>query len=189
MHTLRSCSGTFLHTTSERQHTTQTHNKHHYHGDDSLQFACICKANLQQQAKGLHKVHLHNCLIDAQTKKQHKRFVAIKQKCNWEESKHIWYLIKGTVKDLHSSSILRVQWVVNGEGKEQGIQQKCKVQFSLTHSSPIMKTLLRERLQYLSDKTLARSIIMGTYDIPSDMDLATKTYSGGNWQTRNQNSE
>jgi hypothetical protein len=113
-------------------------------------------------------------LIDAQTKKQQKRVAAIKQKCNWEESKHIWYLIKGTVKDLHSSSILRVQWVVNGEGKEQGIQQKCKVQFSLTHSSPIMKTLLRERLQYLSDKTLARSIIMGTYGIPSNMDPATE---------------
>ncbi len=37
MHTLRLCSGTFLHTTSydnqkRPQHTTQTHNKHHYHG-------------------------------------------------------------------------------------------------------------------------------------------------------------
>ena len=37
-----------------------------------------------------------------------------------------------------------------------------------------MKTLLGERLRYLSDKTLARSIIMGTYDIPSDMDPAMK---------------
>ena len=37
-----------------------------------------------------------------------------------------------------------------------------------------MKTLLGERLRYLSDKTLAQSIIMGTYDIPSDMDPAMK---------------
>ena len=37
-----------------------------------------------------------------------------------------------------------------------------------------MKTLLGERLRYLSDETLARSIIMGTYDTPSDMDPATK---------------
>ncbi len=37
-----------------------------------------------------------------------------------------------------------------------------------------MKTLLGERLQYLSNETLARLIIMGTYNIPPDMDLATK---------------
>ncbi len=45
---------------------------------DGLQFARIWKANLRQQAKGLRKVHLCNCLIDAQTKKQHKRVVVIK---------------------------------------------------------------------------------------------------------------
>ncbi len=42
------------------------------------------------------------------------------------------------------------------------------------HSAPIMITILGERLCYLLDETLARSIIAGTYDIPSDMDPATK---------------
>jgi hypothetical protein len=79
---------------------------------DALQFACIRKADLRKQAKGLCKVHLCNCLIDAQTKKQHKWVTAIKQKCNQEESKHMWYSIKQTVKDPLSSSILRVQRVV-----------------------------------------------------------------------------
>jgi hypothetical protein len=37
-----------------------------------------------------------------------------------------------------------------------------------------MNTLLGERLRYLSDKNLARSIIEGTYDIPAEMDPATK---------------
>jgi hypothetical protein len=37
-----------------------------------------------------------------------------------------------------------------------------------------MTTLLGERLRYFSDETLAHSIIMGTYDILSDMDPATK---------------
>jgi hypothetical protein len=95
-------------------------------------------------------------LIDAQAKKQHKWVVAIKQKCNREESKHMWYSIRWTVKDPLSPSILRVQWVVNGEVKEyivqedvkQAIQQECKVPFSLAHSAPIMKTLLGERLRY-----------------------------------------
>ncbi len=56
---------------------------------DGLQFACICKADLRKQAKGLRKVHLPDCLIDAQTKKQHKQVAAIKQKCNQEEGKHM----------------------------------------------------------------------------------------------------
>ncbi len=57
---------------------------------------------------------------------------------------------------------------------EQAIQRECEVRFSLAHSAPIMTTLLREHLCYLLDEILARSIITGTYDIPSDMDPATK---------------
>ncbi len=94
----------------------------------------------------------------------------------------MWYLIKRTVKDPHSPSVLRVQRVVEGEVKvfteqeevEHAIQRECKIHFSLAHSAPIMKTLLGERLQYLSDKTLERSIITGTYVIPAKMDPATK---------------
>jgi hypothetical protein len=78
--------------------------------------------------------------------------------------------------------VLRVQRVVNGKVKEyvvqedveQAIQRECEVRFSLAHSAPIMTTLLGERLCYLSDKELARSIIAGTYYIPLDMDPATK---------------
>jgi hypothetical protein len=127
-------------------------------------------------------VHLQDCLIEAQTKRQHKRVVDIKQRINHDESKHMWYLIKRTVKDPHSPSVLRVQRVLEGEVKkfteqeevEHTIQRKCEIRFSLAHSAPIMKTLLGERLRYLSDKTLARSIITGTYAIPAKMNPATK---------------
>jgi hypothetical protein len=54
---------------------------------DGLQLARIWKADLWQQAKGLRKVHLQDCLIEAQSKKQHKRVAEIKQKYNHEESK------------------------------------------------------------------------------------------------------
>jgi hypothetical protein len=121
---------------------------------DGLQLARICKANLRKQAKGLCKVHLRDCLIDAQTKKQHKQVAAIKQKCNREESKQMWYLIKRTVKDPCSLSVLRVQRGVNGEVKDyinqedvkQAIQCECEAHFLLAHSAPVMKTLLGERL-------------------------------------------
>ena len=49
---------------------------------DGLQLACIRKADLRKQAKGLRKVHLRDCLINAQTKRQHKWVAAIKQRCN-----------------------------------------------------------------------------------------------------------
>jgi hypothetical protein len=78
----------------------------------------IRKADLQQQAKGIRKVHLQDCLIEAQTKKQHKREAEMKQKINRKESKRMWYLIKWTVKDPHSPSVLRVQCVVEIEVKE-----------------------------------------------------------------------
>ncbi len=94
----------------------------------------------------------------------------------------MWYLIKRTVKDSANPSVFRVQRVVNGDVKdyivqedvEQAIQRKCKICFTLAHSAPIMKSLLGDRLRYLSDKSLAWSIIMGTYEFPSDLDPATK---------------
>ena len=94
----------------------------------------------------------------------------------------MWYLIKRTMKDPHSPNILRVQRLIEGEVKEytaqdkvkHAIQRECKIRFSLAHSAPIMTTLCLERLRYLSDKALARSIIIGAYKIPSDMDPATK---------------
>jgi len=38
--------------------------------EDGLQFSRIRKADLRQQAKGLRKVHLRDCLLDAQSKRQ-----------------------------------------------------------------------------------------------------------------------
>ncbi len=162
---------------------------------EGLQFTRIHNADLRKQAKGLRKVHLRDCLIDAQAKKQHKQVTAIKQKCNREECKSMWYSIKQTVKDPPSPTVLRVQRVVNGEVKEyivqedvaQAIQRECEVRFTLAHSAPIMKTLLGDRLQYLSDETLARSIILGTYDIPPIW-IQLRNHSGGNRETRDTNS-
>ncbi len=94
----------------------------------------------------------------------------------------MWYLIKRTVKNPANPSVLRVQRVVNGEVKDyivqedvkQTIQRECKICFTLAHSAPIMKSLLGDWLRYLSDKSLARSIIMGTYEFSSDLDPATR---------------
>ncbi len=84
--------------------------------------------------------------------KQKTRAAAIKQKINREESKWMQYLIKQTVRDPQSPSILKLQRVINREVQEyetkedvkNAIQRECKVCFSLAHSAPIMSTLLSE---------------------------------------------
>jgi hypothetical protein len=149
---------------------------------DSLQFARIRRADLRNQAKGLRKTHLRDCSVDSMEKKQKKCTAAIKQTINREESKRMWYLIKQTVRDPQSPSVLKVQCVINDKTQEHeiqedveiAIQQECEIQFSLAHSAPIMRTLLGKRLRYLSNESLAQAIITGTYKIPSDMDPATK---------------
>jgi len=98
-----------------------------------------------------------------------------------ESSKKSWSLIKRTVSDPRSPSVLKIQKVVDGEVLEyteqeeieKVIQDECEVRFTLAHSAPIMTTLLREQLRYLSDEEIARQIITGTYDIPDDLDPAT----------------
>ena len=75
---------------------------------DGLCYCRIQKAELRKQAKGLRKVHLRDSLIDAQTKRQHNCARDIKQTINQEESKQMWYLIKRTVKDPRSPSVLKV---------------------------------------------------------------------------------
>lgn len=149
---------------ARRQHIPQPEQLTMDELKDGLQLARIRKADLRKQAKGLRKVHLCNCLINTQTKRQHKRVAAIKQRCNREESKRMWYLIKQNVKDPANPSVIRVQRVVNGEVNEYIVlnifQHECEIRFTLAHSAPIMKSLLGERLRYLSDESLARSINM-----------------------------
>jgi hypothetical protein len=82
---------------------------------DGLQFARIRQSELRKQAEGLMKVHLRNCLIDSMQKKQKTQTAAINLTINREESKHMGYLIKRTVKDPHSPSVLKVQRVVEGK--------------------------------------------------------------------------
>ncbi len=61
--------------------------------------------------------------MDAQSKQQNKQAKAIKQTLHCEESKQMWYLIKRTVEDPHSPSVLRVQRIIDGEVEEYTVQE------------------------------------------------------------------
>jgi hypothetical protein len=55
--------------------------------NDGLQLACIHKKSLNKQAGELRKLHLRECLIQAQIKKQPTKIQAIKQRMQQEQSK------------------------------------------------------------------------------------------------------
>ena len=149
--------------------------------EDGLQLATIRKKELRKQAGELRKAHLQECLITAQANNKSEKVREIKQRMNRESSKKSWSLIKRTVSDPRSPSVLKIQKVVDGEVLEYSeqediekvIQDECEVRFTLAHSAPIMTTLLGERLRYLEDKEVARQIITGTFEIPDDIDPAT----------------
>ena len=75
-----------------------------------------------------------------------------------------------TVKDPPMNSVLRVERIVNTkvceyktqEEVERAIQEECRDRFTLAHSTPIMNTMLGERLRYLADEDIAKTIITGT---------------------------
>ncbi len=77
---------------------------------------------------------------------------------------------KGEDKDYANDSN---EYIIIQEDMENLIQKECEIRFSLAHSPPIMSTLLDDRLRYLGDEELARSIITGTFGILADLDPVT----------------
>ena len=77
-----------------------------------------------------------------------------------------------------SLEVLRVQRVEDGrmceyktkEEVEQVVQEECKIRFKLAHKAPVTKHALANKFRYLEDEELAKSIVEGTYKIPTDLD-------------------
>ena len=138
--------------------------------------------DLTKQAKGLRKVHLRDCLLDAQAKQQKERVKGTRQQIDCEHNARMWYLIQRTVKEPRNPAVIKVQKVVNGRTEtyseqaeiEATIQKECQVRFTLAYRAPIMKHLLANKLKCLSDEDIAKAIVEGTYEIPTDLDEATK---------------
>ena len=54
------------------------------------------------------------------------------------------------------------------------VQEGYKSIFTLAHNAPIMKHFLAGKLRYLEDEDIAKAIVDGTYDIPPELDEATR---------------
>jgi hypothetical protein len=77
--------------------------------EDGLQLATIRKKELRKQAGELRKAHLQECLITAQSNNKSEKVREIKHFLQRENSKKSWSLIKQTVSDPRSPSVLRIQ--------------------------------------------------------------------------------
>ena len=73
----------------------------------------------------------------------------------------------------------KIQEFRDQEEVESAIQRECKGRFTLAHSTPIMRTLLGEKLRYLSDNKTARQIITDTYDITRGNGNSNHVYTKG----------
>ena len=148
---------------------------------DGLRLAQIRKRQNKPHAPGLRGTHLRDCLVRAEAKKDKVKVKAIRQKIDGEHTRKMWYIISRATKAPKSPAVLKVERVVNGrkvrledeEGVVDAIQGETEVRFTLAHSAPISKTLLAEKLRYLSNEAIALDIILGRYEIPDEMDEAT----------------
>ena len=93
----------------------------------------------------------------------------------------MWYKIKRMVKDPGSPQVLRVQRIENRhvceynkkEEVEQVVQEECEVRLNLADKAPVIKHALANKLRYLEDEEIAKTIVEGTYEVPTDLDEAT----------------
>jgi len=124
--------------------------------------AKYCKA-LKQQLKGgdsfLRYTHIHNCLIDAHTKKDKVRAQQIKAKMEKEANSKMWYWINRSQKDPRCSAFHVMQRVVGrvvqeSDGQEETedfIFEETEVRFQLAAEAPISNAQQIEQLGYLGD--------------------------------------
>ena len=127
------------------------------------------------------KSHLAQCLQVAVSSGNELRQKEIKRRMQTEHNKRVWSSINRVSRPPKGRSCLQTQEVVNGSvvthtdqhNVELSIQRECEARFRLGHSAPISGSLLGDELRYFSDSSVAEQIILGQYEIPTNIDSAT----------------
>ncbi len=117
---------------------------------------CTCKLKgLQSQAHGLRKVHLQDCLIQAQDEGDNAQYKGILRTIECEEQKSIWKRINRATDNPRLGAIPFVQRMEGSnvvditDTKEMNaeIQQVTEQRFDLSMSAPITMSLLRKKIR------------------------------------------
>ncbi len=143
---------------------------------------CTCKLKgLQSQAHGLRRIHLRDCLIQAQDEGDKAQYKGILRTIECKEQKSIWKRINRATDDPRLGAIPFVQRMEGSsvvditDTKEMNaeIQQVTEQQFNLSMSAPIRMSSLREKLGFLSDTEFANNLLSGKVDISDDVNDVT----------------
>ena len=148
---------------------------------EGIRLAKLRQAEIRKHADEHRKQHLRSSLqhaIDTDNVLEQKN---IRNRMRRESSKLAWRRINRVVRPATGRSCLQAQEEIGGNiithttkaEVEAAIQRECTGRFQLGHAAPIKSSLLGEEVGYLSDAKVAQDIIMGTYDIPDDMEEGT----------------
>ncbi len=136
---------------------------------------------LQTHAHGLRKVHLRNCLVQAQDNGDKERYKGILRTIERKEQKLIWRQINRATNNPRLGAIPLVQQmegtevvdIVETKEMNAEIQQVMEQRFDLSMSASITMLSLQEKLGFLSDTELATNLLSGDIEIPDDIDDVT----------------
>eukprot|EP00956_Cyclotella_meneghiniana_P001079 scaffold1265_cov38-Cyclotella_meneghiniana.AAC.6 len=136
------------------------------------------KRKLSLSAPSLPTDYLTQRLIEAEAVGDKDRATVIRNMLNRESNSNMWSQLSWAFKDNggRANAVSRIKQVENGvvreytaqEDIERVVREEAQSRFSAAALSSFCQGLLGEQLGYLSDMTIAASILDGSYEIPPD---------------------
>jgi len=145
----------------------------------------VCNHHLEQlktQALGLRKVHLRNCLIQAEDLEDKEKYKEILRIIEREEQRSTWRAIRRVTNDPQLGAITFVQRespdgiinITNRADMCQEIQQVTERRFELAESASVTSSSLAISVGFLGNTDYAMDLIQGLIPTPEDVDGPTR---------------
>jgi len=145
--------------------------------------ACIAQLHqLKIHASGLRKVHLRNCLINAEDAEDIEKFKGILRVIEREEQRSMWQSIRRVTNEPRLGAITMVQRemeegiveLTNMDEMCTEIQTVTECRFKLADSAPVMTSSLSSSVGFLGNTEFAMDLMKGTIPIPLELDVHTR---------------
>lgn len=153
--------------------------------DQCMDGVKACTAQLHQlkiHASGLRKVHLRNCLINAEDAEDIEKFKGILRVIEREEQRSMWQSIRRVTNEPRLGAITMVQReteegiveLTNMDEMCTEIQEVTERRFGLAESAPVTNSSLRQSIGFLANTEFAFRLVSGQEPIPSDIVGSTR---------------
>jgi hypothetical protein len=144
---------------------------------DGIEACSRMLKGLQTHPHCLRKVHLRNCLIQAQDGSDKERYKGILRMIECKEQKSIWKQINRVTDNPRLGAIPLVQRmnetevvdIVETKEMNAEIQRVTEQRFDLSIGASITMSSLREKLGFLSDNKFATNLLSSKVEIPDNI--------------------